>query len=321
MSYETLSREIDQLGDSITRLSACIPCIQKSGINPTATALLEGLGLLDSTAITSLGLESFGYAAPSSMDTAIAVEGILNTIKEKAIQWAKKMAELGKRIFQTTVHLVTLPFKKLWANYQNKVFLPAISNIRDHLSVSRTTAKWTLLLGEGWGLRVVLLVSRLIRAFAKHKVSKEDAQRAATQVAAELEKLKIPGMEIKARVMADRIILTRKKDIAGDDRVVLKAQDLTEDKLKKAVQTLATIEKTLSTESKNIENALAHVSVGEESYGGSNIVWHINPSAILKSLVNVFHFIVSIAGGMFSAIGSLFRKIFKSGGGENTRRI
>ena len=70
--------------------------IEQFGINPTAMAVMQTTGLLDGTALSSLGLESVNFASGKDAESQLALEALGDKMKETSAKWSAKIMHVVK---------------------------------------------------------------------------------------------------------------------------------------------------------------------------------------------------------------------------------
>lgn len=90
--------EIEDLETEMQMLTQSMIAIETYGVNPTAISILKTTGLLNGTAIESLGLEAFGYEAGNHPESQMALEALGEKVKEKAAQWSAKILAVATTV-------------------------------------------------------------------------------------------------------------------------------------------------------------------------------------------------------------------------------
>lgn len=91
LAMEMLETEISMLDDS--RFA-----VETYGINPTAAAILQTTGLLNGTALESLGLEAFGYRSPKDDETMMALEALNDKAAEQKASYAARILSAAANV-------------------------------------------------------------------------------------------------------------------------------------------------------------------------------------------------------------------------------
>lgn len=86
---------IEALESEMSQLSGAAIAIESFGINPTAMAIMQTTGLLDGTALESLGLESIGFHGSREAESEMALEALTDKIKDKAAAWSAKILSVA----------------------------------------------------------------------------------------------------------------------------------------------------------------------------------------------------------------------------------
>jgi hypothetical protein len=121
---DQLDAELDQelvLGDQIEQdidqlLNSAI-AIESFGMNKTTYVLLQKFGLLAGTSLDALGVESFGRTNGDDPESQMAVESLLDTMKEKAGAWSNRVIGLAKTVSDKVVALID----SMWAGISTNV--------------------------------------------------------------------------------------------------------------------------------------------------------------------------------------------------------
>lgn len=82
---------LDNMALELTQLDACMVAVASYGSNPTAVAIMQSQGLLDGTALESLGLESVTVEMPGGAESEMALEALSEKIQEKSAAYAAKI--------------------------------------------------------------------------------------------------------------------------------------------------------------------------------------------------------------------------------------
>jgi hypothetical protein len=108
--FEAGEQQLEQLSEQVRMLSESAIAIESFGNNPTAMAIMQTTGLLDSTALQSMALESVNFTAGHEPESQMALEAIGDKIKDTATAWAAKVVSVVKT---GTEKLLTL-LEKMW---------------------------------------------------------------------------------------------------------------------------------------------------------------------------------------------------------------
>ena len=92
------AEEIEELENQMRMLSDSAIAIESFGLNPTALAIMQTTGLLNDTALSSLGLESVGFTAGADDESQMALESLGEKIKATAASWGEKILNFAKSI-------------------------------------------------------------------------------------------------------------------------------------------------------------------------------------------------------------------------------
>lgn len=106
-------REIDQLYSDIFKLQDSFTAIESFGISPTTVAILKVTGLLSSTAIDKVALETMTPECGDSLNSKIALEAISEEIKEKVAKWSAKILGYVKKAGDILSKIVTPIWEKI----------------------------------------------------------------------------------------------------------------------------------------------------------------------------------------------------------------
>lgn len=120
VNVDQLMQEIENDTLVMSQMSDSYAAIESFGITPTSGAIMQTMGWLDSTALSSIGLEAFQSDGPDSPETAMALEALGETLKAKAAAWGAKIMSVanavGGKIFagmKTVYNTVTGGIAKL----------------------------------------------------------------------------------------------------------------------------------------------------------------------------------------------------------------
>jgi hypothetical protein len=105
MEQELLA--IEQLGLDMDQLAGAAIAVESFGINPTAMGVMQAVGLLDSTALSSIALESVSFVDGEHAESQLALEALGEKIKEKAGAWSAKILNFTKDIGSKALDVIT----------------------------------------------------------------------------------------------------------------------------------------------------------------------------------------------------------------------
>lgn len=94
--------ELDQLGTEVLQLGNTAHAIETFGLNPAAVEIMSATGLLSGTSLNAIALES--------VNDNMALESILDSLKDKMTTWSAKVLNL----FSETGGKVLTTLKGLW---------------------------------------------------------------------------------------------------------------------------------------------------------------------------------------------------------------
>jgi ElaB/YqjD/DUF883 family membrane-anchored ribosome-binding protein len=80
----------------LTRLLGAHNALESYGSDPAAMGVLSACGLLASTALDGVALESYGFDKPSGDETKMALEALGEKIKDTTAKWAAKIVSMTK---------------------------------------------------------------------------------------------------------------------------------------------------------------------------------------------------------------------------------
>ena len=80
----------------LAQLSNAVVAIESYGVHPSTIGVLQATGLLNGTALESIGLESFTVSKPGDAEANLALEALGEKIKEKSAAWAAKIVSVVK---------------------------------------------------------------------------------------------------------------------------------------------------------------------------------------------------------------------------------
>lgn len=109
--------EIEALAMEIDMLDSSAVAIEQFGMNPTAMAIMQTTGLLNGTALESIGLESCNYVDGKHDESLVALEALGEKIKETAAKWAGKILGFAKKIKDGVVVVL----EKIWEKISSAV--------------------------------------------------------------------------------------------------------------------------------------------------------------------------------------------------------
>lgn len=209
-AVEGLMQEIGMLADTSM-------AIENFGFNPTAAGIMKATGLLNGTALESLGLESISFTGGTHPESQLAIESLGEKIKEKAAQLSAKVLNIAKNSGEKIMAVLN----PLW----NKI---------EETTKSLTSAAWdkTKMAGATVRAHPFATVAAVIAAVAAvagivafmasgapASGAKVDAMKSFLgKVAGDISKIKFPGGTIKAAVNSagTRVVTTfvASKDVA-----------------------------------------------------------------------------------------------------------
>lgn len=114
---ESDEQEIEELEQQMRQMVDASTAIEMFGVNPTAIAIMQTTGLLNGTALESIGLESFSVHSPSDDESKMALESLGEKIKEKSAQWSAKILSVVKNAGSKILGVL----KPLWDKIQSVV--------------------------------------------------------------------------------------------------------------------------------------------------------------------------------------------------------
>lgn len=112
-SIDANEQEIELLDTEMRMLTDSALAIEQFGFNPTTAAIMQTTGLLNGTALESLGLESITVSAGDSAESQLALESVLGKIAEKTTQWAAKILHVAKMSGEGVISVLTPLWKKI----------------------------------------------------------------------------------------------------------------------------------------------------------------------------------------------------------------
>lgn len=121
---------IDQMGQDLTEAVSCSVYLNHYGSHPTALRVMQSKGLLAGTSLDSLAMEQFG-----DVDSDIAVESLLDAIKEKTAVWSAKIVGVFDKVKTSVIdRLVSLSEKiKEKASRLKTEFLKDVDRAKVHV--------------------------------------------------------------------------------------------------------------------------------------------------------------------------------------------
>lgn len=106
-------QEIELLDAELRMLTDSAMAIEQFGFNPTTAAIMQTTGLLNGTALESLGLESITVSTGDSAESQMALESVLDKIAEKTTQWAAKILHVAKMSGEGVLSVLTPLWNKI----------------------------------------------------------------------------------------------------------------------------------------------------------------------------------------------------------------
>lgn len=106
-------QEIELLDAELRMLTDSAIAIEQFGFNPTTAAIMQTTGLLNGTALESLGLESITVSDGESAESQLALESVLGKIAEKTTQWAAKILHVAKMSGEGVLSVLTPLWNKI----------------------------------------------------------------------------------------------------------------------------------------------------------------------------------------------------------------
>jgi hypothetical protein len=107
------SNDIEMLSMEIEQLSQTSIAIESYGMGPSTAAVMQITGLLNGTALESVGLESFSAPVPGDAESMMALEALGEKIKEKAASFAAKIVNVVKAGGQKILAIITSVWNKV----------------------------------------------------------------------------------------------------------------------------------------------------------------------------------------------------------------
>lgn len=101
---------IDADEAEMEQLMGSIVALETFGSNPAAIGILQATGLLNGTALSSCGLETFQFEGPQGAETQMAVEALGEKLKAKASEWSARIVSVVSKLGSA----VTGAIKGLW---------------------------------------------------------------------------------------------------------------------------------------------------------------------------------------------------------------
>jgi hypothetical protein len=121
---DTICKEMDQdillgndLDQQVAQLLSSAIAIDTLGMSKTSFAILKSSDLLSGTSLDALGTENFSTTPGDDPESQMAVEALLDKMKEKAGAWSARILNLTTKISTTIVDLS----KSLWSQISEKV--------------------------------------------------------------------------------------------------------------------------------------------------------------------------------------------------------
>lgn len=105
--------DIEMLNTEMLQLLNAGVAVESFGFNPTAAAIMQTTGLLDGTALQSLGLESISVSSGDDAESMMALEALGEKMKEKAAQWGAKILSVVKNSGEKILGALTPLFDKI----------------------------------------------------------------------------------------------------------------------------------------------------------------------------------------------------------------
>lgn len=88
--------DIREIEKEVSQLVGAFSAIESFGINPTAVSILKTSGLLSEASKNAIALESMGFHTSQEPESQMALESLLDTIKEKMASWSSKILSMIK---------------------------------------------------------------------------------------------------------------------------------------------------------------------------------------------------------------------------------
>jgi hypothetical protein len=105
--------EVENLSADMKNLSAAYTAIESFGISTTSIEILRITGLLSSTALDKVALESNVPECGDSVNSKIALEALTDEIKEKVAKWSVKLLDMAKKAGEVLSKVVTPIWEKI----------------------------------------------------------------------------------------------------------------------------------------------------------------------------------------------------------------
>jgi hypothetical protein len=90
--------ELFQLTNEIDQLNGACDVIEAHGVSPASFGMMQATNLLAGTSLASIAVEDMAAAGPEDYQSKMALEGIMDKIKDKAAAWSVKILNFVKRI-------------------------------------------------------------------------------------------------------------------------------------------------------------------------------------------------------------------------------
>lgn len=98
--------ELDNVETQLSQLYECERAVRNFGMNRTALQIMCSAGLMSTTALGSMGLESMNDNTMSAKDSQIATEALGEMVKQKAAEWAAKVIAFFSKAIKKVTELV-----------------------------------------------------------------------------------------------------------------------------------------------------------------------------------------------------------------------
>lgn len=105
--------ELETLSCDLDKLTGSYHAVENFGISHTSVELLKITGLLSSTALSGVALESLLPESGDSVNSKIALEALSDTIKEKAAKWSAKLLSSAKKLGTIVSNVITPLWNKI----------------------------------------------------------------------------------------------------------------------------------------------------------------------------------------------------------------
>lgn len=110
---EDTSKEMEMMETEMSQLLEATAAIESYGINPAALGIMKATGLLNGTALETIGLEAYGNSAPSDIDSQVAVEALTDKMKEMAAKWSAKIISVVKNTGGKLMSTLSMLWEKI----------------------------------------------------------------------------------------------------------------------------------------------------------------------------------------------------------------